>query len=231
MISVEQVTKTYYRGRNRVEAVRGLDLEIPGGAFSVIMGPSGSGKSTLLHLIGCLDSPTTGEIRFAGTRLSLLSSDQRAQVRGRRIGFVFQRFNQIANLSAQENVELPMLLAGDPRRRARRRAKDMLSWVGLDHRASHRPSELSGGELQRVAIARALANDPDAILADEPTGNLDASTGDHVIALLRKLRDEGKTCVIVTHNLELVSAGDLPVHIRDGVRVDSLVRERQEVRS
>ena len=145
------------------------------------------------------------------------------------MGFVFQRFNQIPNLSARENVELPLLLAGTPRWQARRRAGDMLAWVGLDHRASHRPSELSGGELQRVTIARALANEPDVILADEPTGNLDATTGDRVIDMLRRLREEGKTCVIVTHNPELAGDDDLRVFIRDGVRVDSLVREMQEV--
>lgn len=194
------------------------------------MGPSGSGKSTLLHLLGCLDTPTAGEILFDGTNLAHLTSNQRAELRGKRIGFVFQRFNQIPNLSAQENVELPMLLAGMTRGKARQRARAVLEQVGLSERSSHRPAELSGGELQRVTVARALVNDPDAILADEPTGNLDSETGDQVISILRRLKDQGKACIVVTHNAELAIPDDLVVYVRDGKRVDSLIRARQEAR-
>ncbi|MBU0595893.1 ABC transporter ATP-binding protein [Candidatus Bipolaricaulota bacterium] len=230
MISLENVEKTYRRGANDVRALRGLDLDIPAGAFAIIMGPSGSGKSTLLHLIGCLDTPTAGEIRFDGVDLSRLTSNQRAELRGQRIGFVFQRFNQIPNLSAQENVELPMLLAGTSRAKARRQAQAALEEVGLSARSSHRPAELSGGELQRVTVARALVNDPDVILADEPTGNLDIETGDQVIAMLRKLKTAGKACVVVTHNPDLATPQDFLVYVRDGKRVDSLGRAGQEVR-
>ena len=230
MISLKQVEKVYHRGANTVQALRGFDLEIPSGAFTIIMGPSGSGKSTLLHLLGCLDTPTAGHILFNGTNLALLTSNQRAELRGKRIGFVFQRFNQIPNLSAQENVELPMLLTGMARKQAYQRAQSALKRVGLGNRSSHRPAELSGGELQRVTVARALVNNPDAILADEPTGNLDIETGDQVIMMLRGLKDEGKACVVVTHNPDLATPDDLLVYVRDGKRAESLTREKQEAR-
>ena len=229
MISLKSVSKIYRRGANEVSAVRNLDLDIPSGAFSVIMGPSGSGKSTLLHLIGCLDTPTEGKILLNGTDLAALSSNERAELRARRIGFVFQSFNQISNLSAAENVELPMLLSGVSRTKARERARSALERVGLDARRSHRPTELSGGELQRVAIARALINDPDVILADEPTGNLDTETGGQVTRLLRNLKSEGSTPIVVTHNPEFEEFADFLVHMRDGQRVDCLDRSRREV--
>jgi putative ABC transport system ATP-binding protein len=194
------------------------------------MGPSGSGKSTLLHLIGCLDTPTAGEIELDGANLSQLSSDARAELRARRIGFVFQKFNLIPNLSAVENAELPMLLAGVSRHEARTRARAALERVALKERADHRPAELSGGEQQRVAIARALVNSPDVILADEPTGNLDTETGERVLLLLKELKGQGKTAIVVTHNPEVASLADFLVYMRDGKRVDSLERTRQEVR-
>jgi len=231
MISLKSVSKIYRRGGNEVCAVRDLDLDIPSGAFSVIMGPSGSGKSTLLHLIGCLDTPTEGKILLNGTDLAALSSNERAELRARRIGFVFQNFNQIANLSAVENVELPMLLAGVRRAEARKRARSALDRVALEARLNHRPTELSGGEVQRVAIARALINDPDVILADEPTGNLDTETGEQVVSLLRDLKRGGSTPIIVTHNPDFSAIADFLVHMRDGRRVDSLNRARQEVLS
>ncbi|TFH10690.1 MAG: ABC transporter ATP-binding protein [Candidatus Atribacteria bacterium] len=227
MISLLGVEKTYQRGANQVHALRGLDLEIASSEFTIIMGPSGSGKSTLLHLVGCLDTPSAGQILFEGTDLVQLSSTQRAEFRRRRIGFIFQRFNQIPNLSAQENVELPLLLSGAPRRQAHEQARSALRQVGLAERSSHRPSELSGGELQRVTVARALVNNPDAILADEPTGNLDMETGDQVISMLRHLKDEGRACIVVTHNPELAIPGDSLVYVRDGKRVDSLFREEK----
>ena len=229
MISLSNVEKIYHRGANEVRALRGLDLEIPAGVFTVIMGPSGSGKSTLLHLIGCLDTPTAGNIELDGTSLSHLSSNERAELRARMIGFVFQSFNQIPNLSAVENVELPMLLARVSRTEARTRARAALEQVGLGERIGHRPSELSGGELQRVAIARALVNNPDIVLADEPTGNLDTQTGEQVISMLMHLKDKGKTPIIVTHNPEVGNIADFLVHMRDGKRVESIEQIRQEV--
>jgi putative ABC transport system ATP-binding protein len=229
MITLSKVDKTYHRGANEVRAIRGLNLDIPSGVFVVIMGPSGSGKSTLLHLIGCLDTPTAGTIELDGTNLSHLSSNERAELRARKIGFVFQSFNQISNLSAVENVELPMLLAHISRTEARKRAQVALEQVALGERINHRPSELSGGELQRVAVARALVNNPDVVLADEPTGNLDTETGEQVISLLKQLKNEGKTPIVVTHNPEVATIADFLVCMRDGKRVKSLERMKQEV--
>jgi putative ABC transport system ATP-binding protein len=226
MISLRGVYKTYHPGRNEVRAVQGVDLDVPPGVLAVIMGPSGSGKSTLLHLIGCLDTPTAGEIQLDETNLSQLTSNERAELRARRVGFVFQKFNLIPNLSAAENVELPMLLAGVPRGEAHAKARAALEQVDLKERIGHRPSELSGGEQQRVAIARALVNDPDVILADEPTGNLDTETGEQVILLLKELKGQGKTAIVVTHNPEVAAIADFLVFMRDGKRVDSLERRR-----
>jgi len=226
MISLRGVYKTYHPGPNEVRAVQGVDLDVPSGVLAVVMGPSGSGKSTLLHLIGCLDTPTAGEIELDGTNLSRLSSNERAQLRARRVGFVFQKFNLIPNLSALENVELPMLLAGVSRPEARAKAGVALGRVDLNERTDHRPAELSGGEQQRVAIARALVNEPDVILADEPTGNLDTETGEQVILLLKSLKGQGKSAIVVTHNPEVAAVADFLVFMRDGKRVDSLERRR-----
>jgi len=230
MISLRNVHKTYHPGRNEVRAVRGLDLDVPPGVLAVIMGPSGSGKSTLLHLIGCLDTPTAGDIELDGVSLAALSSNERAELRARRVGFVFQKFNLIPNLSAVENVELPMLFGGVSRALARGKARAALERVGLTERAAHRPTELSGGEQQRVAIARAVVNDPDVILADEPTGNLDTETGERVLLLLREWKGQGKTEIVVTHNPEVASLADFLIFMRDGKRADSLDRPRPEVR-
>jgi len=229
MISLDRVSKCYRREPNMVHALRDLDLDIPLGVFTIVMGPSGSGKSTLLHLIGCLDTPTAGRIELEGTNLAELSTNQRAELRSRRIGFVFQSFHQISNLSAIENVELPMLLSGATRRTARARARTALERVSLGDRADHRPTELSGGELQRVAIARALINDPDLILADEPTGNLDTETGEQVTRLLRQLAGRGSTPIVVTHNPEYAEFADSLVYLRDGRQVDSLNTSKLEV--
>ena len=226
MISLRGVYKTYHPGLNEVRAVQGVDLDVPPGVLAVIMGPSGSGKSTLLHLIGCLDTPTAGEIQLDETNLSQLSSNARAELRARRVGFVFQKFNLIGNLSAVENVELPMLLAGLTRAEAHAKACRVLEQVDLKERMGHRPAELSGGEQQRVAIARALVNNPDVILADEPTGNLDTETGEQVILLLKELKGQGKTAIVVTHNPEVAAIADFLVFMRDGKRVDSLERRR-----
>jgi putative ABC transport system ATP-binding protein len=230
MISLRSLWKTYRSGSREVNALRGLDLDVSCGAFAAIMGPSGSGKSTLLHLIGCLDRPTSGEICLEGVNLSSLSSDRRAELRAKRVGFVFQKFNLIPNLSALENVELPMLLGSVRRADARTKASGALSRVGLAERVGHRPAELSGGEQQRVALARALANNPDVILGDEPTGNLDTQTGEEVMSLFKELQAEGKTAIVVTHNPEVAALADFIVYMRDGKRVDSLERAQKEVR-
>lgn len=219
MIQLEGVSKVYRRGENAVYAIRNIDLEITSGLFVVITGPSGSGKSTLLYLMGCLETPTAGRILLDGKDLASLPSNARAEVRGRGIGFVFQSFHLIPNLSALENVELPMLLRGMKRAAARRLARDGLEKMGLGNRLGHRPSELSGGELQRVAIARAIINDPSIVLADEPTGNLDTEAGAQVFALLKQLKNEGRTPVVVTHNPQFAKEAESLVCLRDGQRV------------
>lgn len=229
MIELRGVSKVYRRGANAVHAVRDLDLDIPSGLFNVIMGPSGSGKSTLLYLIGCLETPTTGTILLDGKDLASLSSNARAEMRGRQIGFVFQSFHLIANLSAIENVELPLLLRGVARVAAHRSAREALERVGLGMRFSHRPTELSGGELQRVAIARALINDPSLILADEPTGNLDTEAGTQVFAFLKELKDGGRTPIVVTHNPGFAEQAEFLVCMRDGQRVDPVGGREQGV--
>lgn len=218
MIQLEGVSKVYRRGENAVYAIRNIDLEITSGLFVVITGPSGSGKSTLLYLMGCLETPTAGRILLDGKDLASLPSNARAEVRGRGIGFVFQSFHLIPNLSALENVELPMLLRGMKRAAARRLAWDGLEKMGLGNRLGHRPSELSGGEQQRVAIARAIINDPSIVLADEPTGNLDTEAGAQVFALLKQLKNEGRTPVVVTHNPQFAKEAESLVCLRDGQR-------------
>ncbi len=216
MITFQSVYKTYLMGETRVEALRGVTVELPERRLAVIMGPSGSGKSTFLHLAGCLDTPTSGRVSFGGTDLGGLSSRERAEFRARSVGFVFQKFNLISNLSALRNVELPLLLQNHGTAEARKRALDALAAVELGDRAGHRPSKLSGGEQQRVAIARSLINDPELILADEPTGNLDTKTGQRILALLQGLVEKGKTVVVVTHNPEIAESADILVVLRDG---------------
>ncbi len=230
MLAVKDVRKTYHIGKTEVQALRGVSLAIPSRAFVVITGPSGSGKSTLLHLLGCLDRPTSGEVLLDKRNLATLTSEERARVRGKRFGFVFQKFNLVSNLSAGENVDLPMALQHVPRAERRERVARALERVGLADRSDHRPSELSGGEQQRVAIARALINDPDVLFADEPTGNLDTKTGRQIIDLLRGLNAQGKTVVVVTHNPEIAVRAEMLVSLRDGlvVRPDESDREEGE---
>jgi putative ABC transport system ATP-binding protein len=227
MISAKGVRKVYRTGASTVEALRGVDLSVPRGVLAVVMGPSGSGKSTLLHLIGCLDTPTAGTIELDGQSLAQLSSNERALVRAKKIGLVFQSFNLLHNLSAIENVELPLLLANSPKLAARRTARSKLEQVGMTGRAEHRPADMSGGEQQRVAVARALVNDPEIVLADEPTGNLDTETGMQVIRLLVSLRDQGRTALVVTHNPDIAAVGDMLVLFRDGLRVDAEARAKE----
>lgn len=204
-------------GENTVQALRGSDLQIESGDFVAIMGPSGSGKSTLMNMIGALDVPTRGKVTLDGQDLSDLSEDMLARLRSRKVGFVFQKFNLIPSMTAQENVALPMLFRGEPRSRRMDRSAELLERMGIGDRKDHMPSELSGGQQQRVSIARALVNDPEIILADEPTGNLDTETGDSVMELLEDLNENGKTIIMVTHDPHDAKYAEYIVDITDGV--------------
>ncbi|MFB6115289.1 MAG: ABC transporter ATP-binding protein [Candidatus Nanohalobium sp.] len=217
LIELEDVVKEYQMGENTVKALRGSNLEIEEGDFVAIMGPSGSGKSTLMNMVGALDVPTSGKVELGGEDLSNLSENELAVLRSKRVGFVFQKFNLISSMTAQENVALPMLFRGKSRKKRMDRSKRLLERMGLGDRLGHMPSELSGGQQQRVSIARALANDPDIILADEPTGNLDTDTGDKVMELLKELNEDGKTIIMVTHDPHDAEYAEYIVDITDGV--------------
>jgi putative ABC transport system ATP-binding protein len=216
IIHMNAIRKVYDTGKVEVEALKGIDLVIGRGEFVSIVGPSGSGKSTLMNLIGCLDTPTDGVYELAGERVAGLTRDALADVRNRRVGFVFQNFNLLPHISAQENVEMPLLFGGVPPRERRERASELLGRVGLADRMDHRPTELSGGQMQRVAIARALAMNPDIILADEPTGNLDSSSGTDIMTLFTELWNQGSTLVIITHDPALARRASRIVEIHDG---------------
>lgn len=218
MMELVHVTKVYQQGRRTVQAVRGVSLCVPAGEFLAIMGPSGSGKSTLMHLLGALDTPTSGKAIFKGKDLAALSDKERSLLRRTRIGFVFQFFNLLPTLTAAENVALPLLLGGLIRRKALKDAAASLDRVGMGHRSDHFPEEMSGGEMQRVAIARALVGSPEAILCDEPTGNLDSVNSKQILELLRSLPEPGKRSVVmVTHDDSAAAYGDRRVTIRDGL--------------
>jgi len=208
--------KDYPMNEAAVHALRGVSLEVGAGEYVAIAGPSGSGKSTLLQLIGGIDSPSSGTVEILGTRLNELSDRDLTRLRLTRLGFVFQRFHLLPVLSARENVELPMAEAGVRGKERRNRALELLAYVGLEHRAAHRATQLSGGEMQRVAIARALANRPALLLADEPTGELDAATGDEILTLFRRLNRDGTTLVVVTHDERLAAQAGRIVHMLDG---------------
>jgi putative ABC transport system ATP-binding protein len=219
-IEGQSLRKTYHTGEVDVEVLRGVDLEVGRGEFVAIMGPSGSGKSTLLHLLGGIDVPTSGRVLLDGEDLSTLDDDGRTLLRRRRLGFIFQTFNLLPTLTAEENVALPLELDGVPSPEARERAQAVLEQVGMSHRREHVPGKLSGGEQQRVAVARALAIEPLVLLADEPTGNLDSANGRQVTALLRGLADEfQQTIVMVTHDSAVAAAADRLVQLRDGLVV------------
>ena len=220
LIVTRELAKEYRMEGYAVQALRGVSLEIVAGEFVAVMGPSGSGKSTFMNLLGCLDSPTAGEYRLAGERVSELSGDALAATRNRRIGFVFQNFNLLARTSAVENVELPLLYSQCPAETRRQRAMARLAEVGLAERAQHQPSQLSGGQQQRVAIARALVNDPVLILADEPTGALDTRTSFELMGLLQQLNRGGMTVVLFTHEHDIATFASRIISFRDGHVVD-----------
>lgn len=217
LLKLKGVTKDYKLGNTFVRALRGVDLDINKGEIIAIMGPSGSGKSTLMHILGCVDTPTAGEASIEGTEIESLSERQLVALRGRKIGFVFQTFNLMQTLSAQQNVELPMIFQAVKKKERSQQAVDLLTKVGLADRVHHRPNELSGGERQRVAIARALANNPEILLADEPTGNLDSESGETILNVLQKLsREDGKTVIIVTHDPDATAIAGRTVRLHDG---------------
>ena len=217
IIKLENIWKIYQLGKVELIALKGINLEITPGAFVTIMGASGSGKSTLLNIIGCLDVPTKGKVFLNGRNVLLLSEDKLAQIRGKIVGFVFQQFNLLHNLNALENVMLPMIFQGVPENKRKERAKKLLRSLNLGNRIFHRPSELSGGERQRVAIARALSNNPEIIVADEPTGNLDSTTGKMIMEVLIDLhKKEKKTIIVVTHDPHIAEYTEEVINIKDG---------------
>ncbi len=215
-IKLDNVWKTYQVGEIELEVLKGVDLEIEEGEFVVLLGPSGSGKSTLLNVMSCLDVPTKGHVYLDGEDVSLLKEDQLAEVRGKKIGFVFQQFNLLPHLTAIENVALPATFQNTPEEERRARAKEILSSVGLGDRMTHVPAKLSGGEKQRVAISRSLINNPEIIVADEPTGEVDTDTGEKIMKIFTDLHKDGKTIIVVTHDLELVNYATRVIRIRDG---------------
>jgi len=217
MIHMEHVTRVFDTGKVKVEALKGIDLSVREGEFMAIMGPSGSGKSTLMHIMGCLDTPTSGTYSLDGAVIRSLSDNQLADIRNEKIGFVFQSFNLLPYASAYENVELPLIFAGMSARQRKKRVTELLERVGLGDRMDHKPNELSGGQQQRVAIARAMVNNPRIIMADEPTGNLDSASGHEIINLFKELWKAGNTIVMITHDPEVSVECERAVHLKDGL--------------
>lgn len=216
VIEIDRLTKIYQTGKTEFKALNNISIKIRKGDFVAIMGPSGSGKSTLMNIIGCLDRPTSGTILVDGENISIVSDNELAEIRGRKIGFIFQKFNLIPTMTALKNVALPMVFLGGSKADREHRAAELLGKVGLLNWATHRPSELSGGQQQRVAIARSLSNNPEIILADEPTGNLDTKTGEQIMELLLALNKEGKTVLLVTHAIALKRFANRVINMLDG---------------
>ena len=230
IIRLENVEKTYMLGEVQVRALRGVNLEVEQGSYLAIMGPSGSGKSTLLNLLGCLDRPTGGSYFLGGEDVSKMDDDQLSDVRGRRLGFIFQSYNLIDQLTVVENIHVPLFYQGRDLRDTLENCENLARLVGLGDRLDHRPKQLSGGQQQRVAIARSLVNDPLMILADEPTGNLDSQTGTEVLDLIGRLNESGKTILLVTHGQEVAERAHRVLHMKDGL-IDREITQRQVTRA
>jgi ABC-type lipoprotein export system ATPase subunit len=225
MIRMRGIRKVYSTGRVEVAALKGIDLDVATNEYLAVVGPSGSGKSTLMNILGCLDTPSSGEYVLSGESVAGLDRNRLAEIRNRHIGFVFQNFNLLPYATALENVELPLLFGGVPSRERRERAEEMLARVDLADRMDHKPTELSGGQMQRVAIARALVNRPAMVLADEPTGNLDTASGKGIVGLFEELHSAGQTIVVITHDMGIAKLASRVVQIRDG----ELVEDRKAV--
>jgi putative ABC transport system ATP-binding protein len=226
LIDIRDVTKMYQMGQETVHALSGVTLGVERGEYVAIMGPSGSGKSTLMNLVGCLDTPTSGSYVLNGREVARMSDDELAAIRNQEIGFVFQTFNLLPRTSALQQVELPLVYSGLPRKERKERAVKALEAVGLQDRMTHQPNELSGGQRQRVAVARALINNPSILLADEPTGNLDSQTGNEIMALFEQLNERGNTIVLVTHEEDIAAHARRIVRLRDGKVRDDMPNER-----
>jgi putative ABC transport system ATP-binding protein len=217
IIHLEQIRKSYYMGKQELNVLKGIDLDINKNEYVALMGPSGSGKSTLMNILGCLDSPTAGTYILNGSDVSKMSDDDLADVRNKEIGFVFQQFNLLPRLTALENVALPLVYGGVPKKQRTEMAMDVIKKVGLEDRSHHKPNELSGGQSQRVAIARALVNNPSIILADEPTGNLDTKTSKEIMDIFTQIQEAGNTVVLVTHEEDIANYAKRVVRLRDGL--------------
>lgn len=229
LIEVKNVYKIYNPGENEVRALDGISVTIDHGEFVAIVGHSGSGKSTFMNMLGCLDTPTSGDYYLDGVNVAGMTDDELSDIRNKQIGFIFQGFNLIPSLTAQENVELPLVYRGMPAEQRRQLAEEALTRVGMEHRMNHRPSELSGGQQQRVAIARAIAARPPIIMADEPTGNLDTRSGEEVMKILHELNEEGRTIVLITHDNDIARQATRAIRIIDGrVVSDTLASELQK---
>ena len=229
LIDIQKLTKSYVMGEVKVQALRGIDLQIEANEFLAIMGPSGSGKSTFMNILGCLDTPTTGDFIFDSVNISSLNDDELSRIRNKKIGFIFQTFNLLPKIDALHNVELPLMYAGIEREQRKEMARKALQKVGLEERMGHKPSEMSGGQRQRVAIARALVNNPEIILADEPTGNLDSKTGEEIMVMFDELHKEGNTIILITHERDIAEHSERIILLKDGlIQTDESLKKQSK---